>query len=55
MAGAAMDLGLGANLRLQLANEQEERKKKLLRQAKAQQSGLSPGTMALFPGASTLA
>lgn len=51
LSPAAVDLGLGADLRQQLADEEEERKKKLLRQAQAMQRGtpaLGPGTMSLY-------
>jgi len=51
LSPATVDLGLGADLRQQLADEEEERKKKLLRQAQAMQRGsspLGPGTMSLY-------
>ena len=39
MSPAAVDLGMGNALRQQLADAEEERKKKLLRQAQAMQTG----------------
>lgn len=48
LSPAAMDLGLGGDLRQQLEESEEQKKKKLLRQAQAM-GGLSPATQALFP------
>lgn len=42
MSGAAMDLGLGANLRNQAAAEQERLKKKQQQDAQMKRSILSP-------------
>jgi len=54
LSPAAVDLGLGADLRQQLADEEEQRKKKLLQQAQAMQRGsnpLGPATNTLYAGA----
>jgi hypothetical protein len=52
LSPAAMDLGLGGDLRQQLLDEEMQKKKKLLAQAQAMSSGaLSPASQALFPGA----
>jgi hypothetical protein len=40
---ASMDLGLGDGLRQQLQETEEERKKRLLQQARVMQGGLPPG------------
>lgn len=47
---AVMDLGMGDSLKRQMADNEEERKKKLLRQAQEmqKQSGMSPATQMLF-------
>ena len=50
---AALELGLGGSLRQQLLDQEEERKKKLLREAQAQraaQGALGPATQMLFSG-----
>lgn len=44
---AAADLGMGDQVKQQLALQEEEKKKKMLMQANNMQS-IGPGTMALF-------
>lgn len=51
LSPAAMDLGLGGDLRQQLLDEEMQKKKKLLAQAQALGGSASPATMALFPNA----
>ncbi len=52
LSPAAADLGLGDQLKTQLEDAEEERKKKLLAQQRAAQmqhaGGLNPGTMSLY-------
>ena len=49
MTGAAsMDLGLGDQLKNQVNDELEQRKKKLLAQSKMGAGALGPATMSLF-------
>lgn len=53
MSPATIDLGLGGDLRQQLADAEEEKKKKLLRQAQAMQRSanpLGPATSSLYAG-----
>lgn len=52
LSPAAMDLGLGGDLRQQLLDEEMQKKKKLLAQAQAMSSGaMSPAVQSLFPSA----
>lgn len=50
LSPAAMDLGLGGDLRQQLLDEEAQKKKKLLLQAQQMAGSSSPATQALFPG-----
>jgi len=51
LSPAAQALGLGGDLQSQLMDEEEQRKKKLLRQARAMQQGaLNPAVQSLFGG-----
>lgn len=49
LSPAAQTLGLGDQLKTQLDDLEEERKKKLLKQAN--QTAMGPATMSLFAGA----
>ncbi len=47
LSPAAMDLGMGDELKQQMAQAEEERKRKLMQQQMGM-SGMRPGTLALF-------
>lgn len=47
---ASMDLGLGDQLKSQLEAEEEQRKKKLLNQARLLGGPMTPAVSALYPG-----
>lgn len=52
LSPGAQDLGLGDQLKQQLDDAEEERRKKLMQQANQLQGGpLMMGTQTLFPGA----